>query len=146
MGVARRPAAVIGSWTMPARAASGVAAFLLCLAAGLAGCDNEGTTGPRTSGLTIVTQELVADGGGCRLRVTLQNRTGTDVSGILVFNLVGATGTTIGSGAVFPLVPDGETRLATSDVLVATPGGRQLACSEIPTVRVDRTRSNVPVA
>jgi hypothetical protein len=131
---------------MPARAATRVAALLVCLAGGLVGCDDDGTTGPRSTGLTIAAQELVVDGSGCRLRVTLQNHTGAGVIGILVFDLVGGAGTSIGSAAVFPSVPDGETRLATSAPLVATPGARPLGCSEIASVRVDPTRSNVPVA
>jgi hypothetical protein len=126
------------------------AAVLLVLAgvvAGLSGCDSDGgTTGPLASGLTIVSQDLVADGGGCRLRVRVQNLTGANVAGIMVFALVDAAGATIGSAAVFPIVPDGETRFATSDLLVATPGNRQLGCSEIPTVRVDPERSTVPIA
>jgi hypothetical protein len=132
---------------MPASAVRrGLAALLGCVAAvGLAGCEGDDATGPPTEGLAILVQELTVDGGGCRLKVTVQNQTGSDQAGIMVFNLVGTAGTSIGSGAVFPAVPNGTTRLATSDLLVATPGNRQLACSEIAAATVDKARSNVPI-
>jgi hypothetical protein len=116
------------------------AALLLTL-----GCDNS-TTGPKTNGLTIVAQELVPDGSACRLKVTLTNHTGSDLSGQLVYKLLDAQKTLIGVATVFPTVPDGSQRFATSDFLVAIKDGHQLRCSDIATFQIDPLTSTVPIA
>ena len=118
-----------------------VGAVLLVL-----GCDNSSTTGPKATGLIIQAQQLVSGGGGCRLKVILENRVGTDLSGEVVYKLLDGRGVVIGSAAVFPVVPDGETRSATSDFLLAGPGGRRLGCPEIASLQIDPTRTTVPIA
>ena len=109
------------------------------------GCGSDSTTGPKASGLVIVAQVLIPGSGGCRLQVTLRNRTGTDISGTLVYTLFDSLKTVIGSATVFPVVPDNTTRLATSDFLKAGADGHKLACSEIATFTVDPSQTTVPI-
>jgi hypothetical protein len=117
------------------------AALLLTL-----GCNDNSTTGPKTNGLTIDAQELLASGSGCKLKVTFSNRTGADLSGQLGFTLLDATKMAIGTAVVFPTVPDGTHRSATSDFLLADADGHRLVCPEIATVQLDPNGATVPVA
>jgi len=110
------------------------------------GCGKSSTTGPKAAGLIIETQQLIPDGGGCRLKVTLKNRVGSDISGEIVYSLVDARGAAIGTTIVFPIVPDNETKSATSDLLLAATDGHRLACSEIVSLQIDPTLSTVPLA
>jgi hypothetical protein len=116
------------------------AALLLIL-----GCEDNSTTGPRSKGLTIEAQELIPSGGVCRLKVTLSNRTGSDLSGRVGYQLLDAQKTVIGGVFVFPNVPDGSQRTATSDFLKAT-DGHLLACSEIAALEILPGDSTVPIA
>ena len=109
------------------------------------GCEDNSTTGPKSNGLTIEAQELVTSSSGCRLKVTLSNHSGQDLSGLLAYQLLGAQKTVIGTARVFPTVPDGTRRTATSDFLQAV-GGRGLVCSEIAAVQLAPVGSTVPIA
>jgi len=109
------------------------------------GCGNDSTTGPKEPGLLIDAQALVPSDRGCRLKATLRNRTGADLSGQLIYNLLDAQGNVIGSATVFPVVPDDTTRFATSDLLVSSVDGHRLTCSEIALLQVDASRTTVPV-
>ncbi len=110
------------------------------------GCGSNATTGPRQPGLTVDAQELIPGDGGCRLRATLRNRTGADLSGQLVYNLLDAARSIIGSATVFPVVPDNTTRFATSDLLVSSVDGHRLACTEIAFVQINTESTTVPLA
>ena len=110
------------------------------------GCGRDSTTGPTAAGLIIDAQELVTGDGGCRLRVTLRNRMGSDISGTLVYALFDGHKTGIGSAKVEPVVPDATTRFATSDLLLASADGHRLACSEIASFTIDPAKTTVPIA
>jgi hypothetical protein len=124
------------SWT-------GVVGAILLLALG---CEDNSTTGPRSNGLTIEDQELIEGGAACRLRVTISNRTGSDLSGQLAYQLLNAQKVVIGTAVVFPTVPDGTRRTATSDFLRASSDGHPLACAEIVAVQLAPVGSTVPLA
>jgi hypothetical protein len=110
------------------------------------GCEDNSTTGPKSNGLSIQAQELIQGGAACRLKVTLDNRTGADLSGQLVFQLLDAKKAVIGTAVVFPTVPDGTRRTATSDFLKASSDGHPLACAEIVAVQLAPVGSTVPLA
>ena len=110
------------------------------------GCHSSSTTGPRANGLSIEAQQLIQGGSECRLKVTLKNRFGSDLSGQLVYHLLDGRKATIGSATVFPVVPDGERRFATSGPLLASADGHRLACSEIASVQIDFASTTVPIA
>ena len=110
------------------------------------GCEDNSTTGPKTNGLTVQAQELIQAGSFCRLKVTLDNRTGADLSGQLVYQLLDAKKAVIGTAVVFPTVPDGTHRTATSDFLLASSDGHRLACAEIVAVQLAPVGSTVPLA
>jgi hypothetical protein len=110
------------------------------------GCHSSSTTGPKANGLTVEAQQLIQDGSGCRLKVTLKNRSGSDLSGALVYHLLDGQKATIGSATVFPVVPDGERRFATSAPLLASADGHRLACSDIASLQIDSASTTVPIA
>jgi len=109
------------------------------------GCEDNSTTGPKKNGLTIESQELIASGSGCRLKVTLSNHFGSDVSGQLAYQFLNAQKVVIGAAVVFPTVPDGTRRTATSDFLRGT-DGHTLLCDEIVAVQLAPVGSTVPIA
>ena len=110
------------------------------------GCEDNSTTGPKSNGLTIEAQELIPSGSGCRLRVTLSNHTGADLSGQIAYQLLSAQKVVIGAAVVFPTVPDGTRRTATSDFLRASSDAHPLACAEIATIQQTPLGSTVPIA
>ena len=122
---------------------AGVLGAMLLLALG---CEDNSTTGPKSNGLTIQDQELIEGGAACRLKVTLTNRTGADLSGQLAFQLLNAQKVVIGTAVVFPTVPDGTRRTATSDFLRASSDGHPLACAEIVAIQLTPVGSTVPLA
>jgi len=126
-----------GAW---ARAGVVAAVLLLTL-----GCEDNSTTGPKSNGVTIEAQELITSGSGCRLKVTLSNRTGADLSGQLAYQLLNAQKSVIGTATVFPTVPDGTRRTATSDFLRGS-DGHSLVCAEIVAVQLAPVGSTVPIA
>ena len=109
------------------------------------GCEDNSTTGPKSSGLTIESEELLPSSSGCRLKVTLSNRTGSDLSGQIAYQFLDAQKTVIGAAVVFPNVPDGTRRTATSDFLQASSDGHRLACADIVAVQLLPVGTTVPV-
>jgi hypothetical protein len=110
------------------------------------GCNDNSTTGPKTAGLTILSQELIPSDSGCKLKLTLTNHTGSDLSGQITYSILNAKNTIIGTAIVFPDVPDGAQRTATSDFLVTTIGGLRLTCADVVTLQLLPIGTTVPIA
>jgi hypothetical protein len=128
-------------WVWGQRSRAGIVAVVLLLAIG---CDNS-TTGPKTNGLTIESLDLESSSSGCKLKVTLSNHTGTDLSGQLGYNFLDAQKNVIAGIFVFPNVPDGSRRTATSDFITGGDGHR-LVCSEIASMEIVDSGNTVPIA
>ena len=128
-----------GPWT---RAAIVGAVMLLG-----AGCEDNSTTGPKTAGLTVESLDLTPSGsGGCKIKVTLVNHTGSDLSGQIAYQLLNAQKTIIGSAIVFPNVPDGTRRTATSDFLKSSTDGHPLACADVVAIQLLPVGTTVGIA
>ena len=110
------------------------------------GCENNSTTGPKASGLTIESLELIPSGTGCKLKVSLANHTGTDLSGQIAYQFLDAQKNIIGGATVFPNVPDATHRTATSDFLEASSDGHPLACADIVSIELLPVGTTVPIA
>jgi hypothetical protein len=109
------------------------------------GCEDNSTTGPKANGLIVESQELTPSGGSCKLKVTLVNHTGADLSGQIAYQLLDAQKNIIGAATVFPTVPDGTRRTATSDFLLADSDGHRLACADIVAVQLLPVGTSVPI-